>query len=347
MKGQSAIEYLTTYMWAILIISIVLSALYYLGVFNPANFVPTFCLAQGGFNCQNPVLATNGNLTFSITQVTNPVISNTIFYIAPQNTGFNANGFPNITYQCYPSNIDFNYGQTIDLVCTIPYLNGMPIGTLFEGDIWMNFSQSSSGPATLTEEIGRLAVKTSAVVSSLTTSLTTSTTSTSTSSTSTTLTSTSTTTTTFTTTSSTTTTVSSCFVGSTEVLLANGTWMPIENIKAGDIVFSYNTMTKQLYSDVVLERPVYLVNQTYTINNNTITDKYEYFYTKLSNGTMKWISAPNLTIGDEIFNPLTNNFILVNSITITNNTSVLVYDLILKNGNNYIVNRGYLADKIA
>jgi len=128
--------------------------------------------------------------------------------------------------------------------------------------------------------------------------------------------------------------------------LANGSWTPIEDIKAGDIVFSYNTITKQLYSDVVLERPVYLVNQTYTINNNTITDKYEYFYTKLSNGTMKWISAPNLTIGDEIFNPLTNNFILVNSITITNNTNVLVYDLILNAGNNYIVNGGYLADKM-
>jgi len=325
-----------TYSWAILIIAIVLGALFYLGVFNSSNYVPTFCLAQGGFNCQNPLLATNGNLSFSISQVTNPVISNAIFYISPQNSGFNSNGFPNTTYQCNPSNINLNYGQTINLVCTIPSLNNAPIGSLFEGDIWMNFSQSSSGPATLTEEIGKLAVKTSAVV------ITTTSSSTSTSSSTTTKTTTSTTTT-----SSTTTIASSCFVGNTEVLLANGNWTSIENIKAGDIVLSYNTATKQIYSDEVLERPVYLVNQTYTINNNTITDKYEYFYTKLSNGTMKWISAPNLTIGDEIYNPLTSNFILVNSITITNNTSVYVYDLILNAGNNYIVNGGYLADKIA
>jgi len=47
-KAQSAMEYLMTYGWAILIISIVLAALFQLGVFNPMAFAPK---AQPG-SCQ-------------------------------------------------------------------------------------------------------------------------------------------------------------------------------------------------------------------------------------------------------------------------------------------------------
>ncbi len=39
-KGQSAMEYLMTYGWAILIIAVVLGILYYLGIFNSANLSP-------------------------------------------------------------------------------------------------------------------------------------------------------------------------------------------------------------------------------------------------------------------------------------------------------------------
>ena len=47
-RTQSAMEYLMTYGWAILIIAIVLGVLYYLGVFNSANLAPR---AQPG-SCQ-------------------------------------------------------------------------------------------------------------------------------------------------------------------------------------------------------------------------------------------------------------------------------------------------------
>ena len=39
-RSQSAMEYLMTYGWAILIIAIVLVALFSLGIFNSANFAP-------------------------------------------------------------------------------------------------------------------------------------------------------------------------------------------------------------------------------------------------------------------------------------------------------------------
>ncbi|MGC9149803.1 MAG: hypothetical protein ACP5FX_01685, partial [Candidatus Micrarchaeia archaeon] len=39
-KSQAAMEYLMTYGWAILIISLTLGVLYSLGVLNPKNFLP-------------------------------------------------------------------------------------------------------------------------------------------------------------------------------------------------------------------------------------------------------------------------------------------------------------------
>ncbi len=47
-KLQSAMEYLMTYGWAILVIAVVLGVLYSLGIFNPSNFAPK---AQPG-SCQ-------------------------------------------------------------------------------------------------------------------------------------------------------------------------------------------------------------------------------------------------------------------------------------------------------
>ena len=39
-KNQSAMEYLMTYGWSILIVAVVLGALSFLGVFNPLTFAP-------------------------------------------------------------------------------------------------------------------------------------------------------------------------------------------------------------------------------------------------------------------------------------------------------------------
>jgi len=63
-KGQSAMEYLMTYGWAILIIAIVLAALFALGVFSTGNVLGTSCIAESGFLCQSPILHAG---TFSVT----------------------------------------------------------------------------------------------------------------------------------------------------------------------------------------------------------------------------------------------------------------------------------------
>ncbi|MCD4666732.1 hypothetical protein K8R47_02895 [archaeon] len=48
-KAQTAMEYLMTYGWAILIVLIALAALFYLGVFNPST--PNVCTMPAPFTC--------------------------------------------------------------------------------------------------------------------------------------------------------------------------------------------------------------------------------------------------------------------------------------------------------
>ncbi|MFA6036011.1 MAG: hypothetical protein WC759_03565 [Candidatus Micrarchaeia archaeon] len=50
-KGQAAMEYLTTYGWAVLVIAIVLVALAWLGIFNVQQQVPDRCVFQQGVEC--------------------------------------------------------------------------------------------------------------------------------------------------------------------------------------------------------------------------------------------------------------------------------------------------------
>jgi len=50
-KGQSALEFLMTYGWAILVVLAAIGALAYFGVLNPTNFLPDQCIGSTGFGC--------------------------------------------------------------------------------------------------------------------------------------------------------------------------------------------------------------------------------------------------------------------------------------------------------
>ncbi|ASI13969.1 hypothetical protein Mia14_0666 [Candidatus Mancarchaeum acidiphilum] len=67
-KAQSAMEYLMTYGWAILIVAIVLAALYVLGVFNGSTFVGTSCSPAYGALCTSPIAAPY-NFSVSLTNI--------------------------------------------------------------------------------------------------------------------------------------------------------------------------------------------------------------------------------------------------------------------------------------
>jgi hypothetical protein len=50
-KAQSALEFLTTYGWAFLVILIMIGALAYFGILNPSRYLPDRCTVTPGIEC--------------------------------------------------------------------------------------------------------------------------------------------------------------------------------------------------------------------------------------------------------------------------------------------------------
>jgi len=69
-RAQSAMEYLMTYGWAIIVILVVLAALYLLGIFTPGKILGNQCNVQFRYSCTDLVLATNGTASFLLGQNT-------------------------------------------------------------------------------------------------------------------------------------------------------------------------------------------------------------------------------------------------------------------------------------
>lgn len=86
-KGQSAMEYLMTYGWAIIIVIIVAAALYALGVFNPGAYTTT--AATGFAELGKPApgawqVASNGNVV--VNMINNQPYTLNITDLTVQNT---------------------------------------------------------------------------------------------------------------------------------------------------------------------------------------------------------------------------------------------------------------------
>lgn len=65
---QAAVEYLSTYGWALLIIAVAAVVLFYLNVFNPQP--QSNCVLPAGFQCTSLYMGTNGILYATLTQTT-------------------------------------------------------------------------------------------------------------------------------------------------------------------------------------------------------------------------------------------------------------------------------------
>ena len=135
-KAQSAMEYLMTYGWAILIISVVLAALFQLGVFNPMTFAPK---APPGA-CQ--VFRPNGPYTTSFINLEGVCSGELPQYVAafPGASNINTN---NIVTATIPSISGSNVIFTITGWFNIPYINTNPQTDWMES--FVSFSYQGAG----------------------------------------------------------------------------------------------------------------------------------------------------------------------------------------------------------
>ncbi len=133
-RSQSAMEYMMSYGWAILIVAIILAALFGLGIFNGSSLTPSACVGQAGFFCENPLLAPNGVYTVTIASakpITIIGIGCTAGSVAP--TTWSAPSWQD-------PNLGYNIEETVSFQCP---LSSSVIGTPFHGTLWVETTTGS------------------------------------------------------------------------------------------------------------------------------------------------------------------------------------------------------------
>jgi hypothetical protein len=141
-KLQSAVEYLMTYGWSILILAVALSALYMLGVLNPSSFAGQQCSLQAGLSCTVVGLTTAGLLTINLIQTTSSQINITAI-------GCNSNSIAQNIQQYSAANQialqpDANMTLTVQCWAGSSPLSA-PLGSAFLGYLVINYNETYTG----------------------------------------------------------------------------------------------------------------------------------------------------------------------------------------------------------
>ena len=133
-KAQSAIEYLTTYGWAIIIIAVVLAALFELGLFSPGSFTSTTCVFPAEFGCLSAILySTNSTISLNIQQAIQSNIN--VTSLACNNEGTIANMIAPYNPPSNQVTIGIGGNYTFDVAC---YNNGTLV-SLVPGQVWKGY----------------------------------------------------------------------------------------------------------------------------------------------------------------------------------------------------------------
>ena len=142
MKLQSAMEFLLTYGWAILIIVVAVSALYFLGVFNPSLYVGQECALSSGLSCKVARMATNGMATINLFQANPYQINITAISCNSNNTVANV--------LTYPAANQVSLAPGTNATLTAPCYSGpslaaIKIGSAFSGYIFISYNETLTG----------------------------------------------------------------------------------------------------------------------------------------------------------------------------------------------------------
>ena len=159
-KLQSAMEYLMTYSWALLVIALVLVALFTLGVFNPGSIISSQCILPAGLSCVSVFMVSNGVVSINLLQATQTPINLTAW-------GCNANQSvahmycPGGVCPAPPVNqikmqIGANYSYSVQCWGGASEISSNP-GSAFTGYVTVNYTEFTTGfPHTI---IGQLQAK--------------------------------------------------------------------------------------------------------------------------------------------------------------------------------------------
>ena len=166
-KLQSAMEYLMTYGWALLIISIVIVALVSIGVFNGSP-LGTSCIANPGYTCQiqsGSYSAATGNLVVTIGQDSGAswTTANVVFINASNEPSVLSSGLSTSQLTPMPSGtantLSSGLASGVKTTVTLPATGAQSVGHGINGYIWVSYTTGASNGATIQANIGSLTAK--------------------------------------------------------------------------------------------------------------------------------------------------------------------------------------------
>jgi hypothetical protein len=148
LRLQSAMEYLMTYGWSVLIIAVILGILMSIGAFGGASTVGTTCIASVGYICQSPIYNHNtGNIVVTLGQNTGTTWTAAGFVFVPQGTS-TAGGIPNIGANTEVTVGAMGAGQRV--MVNLPVANSIlaavssvNVGSSAIGTIWACYGTAS------------------------------------------------------------------------------------------------------------------------------------------------------------------------------------------------------------
>jgi hypothetical protein len=132
-----------------------------------------------------------------------------------------------------------------------------------------------------------------------------------------------------------------CVLSGTLITMADGKTVPVQKVKPGDSIMGYDVQTGTFVTETVTSNNCTTVDEVLSINNGLlyVTPTEQPIYTDHG-----WVSNPqDLMIGWKIYNPTTNTWTTVQSIT-TVEGNFRVYDLQATQPNTFIGN-GILLDR--
>jgi hypothetical protein len=103
-----------------------------------------------------------------------------------------------------------------------------------------------------------------------------------------------------------------CVNSTTEILMANGTYMQAQYLLPYDYVIGYNTSTHEYQKEEVMDTYISHHSKQYTINGILQVSAFEPILT--SKG---YVKAENLTTHDRIYDVFTGKYVKVNNITVS------------------------------
>ena len=148
-RAQSALEYMVTYGWAILIIALILVVLFFIGVFGGAPVTTTSCVATSGYTCGSPVMNTLGYLQVSLGQTSVSVSTLSV-------TGLGCSNSTSAPSTYVSSNIGIASGRQAAAVFKCPLTKTGVLGAPFSGTLWIRYTSSSQPGQTYTIEVATL-----------------------------------------------------------------------------------------------------------------------------------------------------------------------------------------------